>query len=150
MSSPRPLSGTFVTAAEAEHGQLAARLAEAYERIEHFETLATQARSEAESLARLIRDLEEMLGIAPQIAMCEIDGELRGERLREVALAILRERAGDGTPIHYRDWFDALIEAGYRVVGRDPLASFLTQVSRIGRVEKIGRRSGLYRLRVAA
>jgi hypothetical protein len=148
--SPQPLSDSFIAAAKAEREQLDKQLAEALERIEHFEALAINARTEAESLARLIRDLEEVLGIAPQIAICEIDEELRGERLREVALSVLREKAGDGTPIHYRDWFEALTEAGYRVVGRDPLASFLTQVSRIDRVQKVGRRSGLYRLRVAA
>jgi hypothetical protein len=148
--APRPLSDSFVDVANVEREQLAAQLAEVQARIEHFETLAIEARAEAESLARLIRDLEEVLGIAPQIAMCEIDEELRGERLREVALAVLREKAGDGTPIHYRDWFKALTQAGYRVMGRDPLACFLTQVSRIDRVQKIGRRSGLYRLRVAA
>jgi hypothetical protein len=150
VSTPRPLSESFVAAATAERNQLAARLAEVREQAEHFETLAARARGDAESLARLIRDLEETLGIAPQVAMCEIDEKLRGERLREVALAVLRERAGDGAPIHYRDWFEALTGAGYRVLGRDPLASFLTQVSRIDRVEKVGRRSGLYRLRVAA
>lgn len=150
MDSVKPLTDDFVAAAKAEREHLAARLAEAQERVEHFEACAAEARDEAESLARLIRDLEEMLGMASQIAMCEIDEELRGERLREVALDVLHEKAGDGTPIHYREWFAALNEAGFRVVGKDPLASFLTQVSRIDRVEKIGRRTGLYRLRLAA
>jgi hypothetical protein len=150
VSSPEPLSDDFVAAAEVEREKLAALLSEAEERAEHFETLAAEAREQAEALSRLIRDLEEMLGTAPQVAMCEIDEELRGERLRDVALAVLREQAGDGSPIHYRDWFAALGQAGFRVVGKDPLASFLTQVSRIDRVEKIGRRSGLYRLRLAA
>ena len=82
--------------------------------------------------------------------MYEMSEELRGERLREVAIQIIRERAGNGEPIHYRVWYDALVEAGYRVVGKEPLAVFLTQVSRIDRVEKVGRRTGLYRLRLAA
>jgi hypothetical protein len=123
---------------------------EAQERVEHFETVATEARDEADSVARLIRDLDEMLGLSPQVAMCEINEELRGERLREVALDVLRAKVGGGEPIHYRKWFDALVDAGYRVSGKDPLASFLTQVSRIDPVEKVGRRSGLYRLRIAA
>jgi hypothetical protein len=150
MALPKPLSDDFVAAAEVEREQLLERLAETRERVQHFEACAAEVRLEAESLARLIRDLEEMLGIASQIAMCEISEELRGERLREMAIAVLRERAGDGTPIHYREWFAALNEAGFRVSGKDPLASFLTQVSRIARVEKVGRRTGLYRLRLAA
>jgi hypothetical protein len=150
VSLPKPLSDDFAAAAKVELEQLMKRLTEARERVEHFEACAAEARDEAESLTRLIRDLEEMLGIASQIALCEISEALRGERLRDVALTVLREKAGDGTPIHYREWFAALSEAGFRVVGKDPLASFLTQVSRIDRVEKVGRRSGLYRLRLAA
>ena len=150
VDAPKPLTGDFVAVAKAERERLAVRLAEAQERVAHFDACAAEVREEAESLARLIRDLEEMLGMLPQIAMCEIDEELRGGRLREVALDVLREKAGDGTPIHYREWFRALNEAGFRVVGKDPLASFLTQVSRMERVERIGRRTGLYRLRLAA
>ncbi len=82
--------------------------------------------------------------------MCELDTELRGEKLREVAIAVLREATTDGEPIHYRAWFDALVRAGYRVAGKDPLATFLTQVSRIDGVQPVGRRSGLYHLRLAA
>jgi hypothetical protein len=84
------------------------------------------------------------------LAICNVSEELRGERLREVAVDVLRRLALSGDPIHYRAWFDALVEAGFRVSGRDPLASFLTQVTRIDQVESVGRRSGLYRLRIAA
>ncbi len=145
-----PLSNDFVTAARSEHEKLAAQLAEMQARIEHFEALAAEAREGAASVARSIRDLEELLGISSQIAFCEIDEVLRGERLREVAFDVLRDRAQEGEAIHYRAWFDAVAEAGYRVAGKDPLATFLTQISRIDRVEAVGRRSGLYRLRIAA
>jgi hypothetical protein len=147
---PKRLSDDFVTVARSEHEDLAAQLAELQARIEHFEALASEARDEAESIARSIRDLEELLGISSQIAFCEINETLRGERLREVAFDVLRECVREGEAIHYRAWFDALVEAGYRIVGKDPLATFLTHVSRIERVEPVGRRSGLYRLRLAA
>jgi hypothetical protein len=150
MQWPKPLSDDFVAAARAERENLAAQLAEVKKRIEHFDTLATEAREEAESVERSIREIEELLGISTQIAMCQISETLRGERLREVALDVLRERARNGEAVHYRAWFDALVEAGYRVTGKDPLATFLTQITRIDRVEAVGRRSGLYRLRLAA
>jgi hypothetical protein len=150
MASPKPLSDDFVAAAIAERDKLVARLTETQEQERHFDTLATKAREEAAALAASIRDIEETVGLSSQIAICQISEELRGERLREVALEVLRDRAGEGDPIHYRAWFEALVESGYRVTGKDPLATFLTQVSRIDRVERIGRRSGLYRLRVAA
>ncbi len=150
VSARDPLSDEFVAAAAVERDALVTRLQDAEERAAHFEALAGRARDEATSFALSIRAIEEMVGLAPQIAMCEISEELRGERLREVALDVLREKFGRGDPIHYRAWFDALVESGYRVSGQDPLASFLTQVSRIERVERVGRRTGLYRLRAAA
>ena len=150
MAAPESLSSDFVAAAAAERDALAVRLIDAQRRIEHFDGRAAEAREEAESLAASIRAIEEVAGLAPQMALCEISEELRGERLREVALEVLRRLSSSGDPVHYRIWFQALVDSGYRVLGRDPLATFLTQVSRIERVERVGRRSGLYRLRAAA
>jgi hypothetical protein len=147
--APSP-SSNFVEAAKAERHQLRKRLADAQERIEHFETLARAAEDEAKALSARIRAIEEVAGLAPQMAICEISEELRGQRLREVAIEVLRRLAATGDPVHYRAWFDALVDSGFRVSGRDPLATFLTQVTRIDQVESVGRRSGLYRLRVAA
>jgi hypothetical protein len=150
MPIPESLSSNFVTAAEAERETLAARLVDAQERAEHFESLAAQAREEAETLAASIRAIEEVAGLAPQMAISELSEELRGERLREVALDVLRRISSSGDSVHYRVWFEALLGSGYRVSGKDPLATFLTQVSRIERVQSVGRRSGLYHLRAAA
>ena len=47
MPIPESLSSNFVTAAEAERETLAARLVDAQEQAEHFESLAAQAREEA-------------------------------------------------------------------------------------------------------
>lgn len=150
MARAKAVSTEFRKAARVERDLLATRLAEAQERVEHFESLAAEAREEARSLAESIRAIEEVAGLAPQLAMCEINEELRGERLREVALEVLQRLSASGDPVHYRIWFEALVQAGFRVSGRDPLATFLTQITRIENVESVGRRSGLYRLRVAA
>ncbi len=146
----KALSSDFLEAARVERDLLVTRLAEVQERVEHFETLAAEAREEAKSLADSIRAIEEVAGLAPQLAMCEICEELRGERLREVALEVLRRLSVSGDPVHYRLWFETLVQAGFRVSGRDPLATFLTQITRIDKVESVGRRSGLYRLKAAA
>lgn len=150
MARATSVSSDFLEAARVERDLLATRLAEVQGRVENFETLAAEAREEAKSLADSIRAIEEVTGLAPQLAMCEISEELRGERLREVALEVLQRLSASGDPVHYRIWFEALVQAGFRVPGRDPLASFLTQITRIDKVESVGRRSGLYRLRVAA
>jgi len=143
-------SGDFLAAATAERARLLTRLEHAQERLAHLETLAAQARNAADELAESIRAIEEVAGLAPQMALSEISEQLRGERLREVALEVLHRLSACGDPVHYRAWFDALAESGYQVSGRDPLATFLTQITRIDEVESVGRRSGLYRLRVAA
>lgn len=150
MAIAQEMSSDFLTAAQAERDRLAALLGEIQARLEHFETLAAEAREQAKSLSDSIRSVEEVAGLAPQLALCEISEELRGERLREVALEVLQRLSVSGDPVHYRVWFEALVESGYRILGRDPLATFLTQVTRIGAVQSVGRRSGLYRLRVAA
>src|SRR5262245_58587915 len=128
MSKAVSASSKFVQVAKAERDLLASQLADAQRRVEHFETLAEEASGEAQSLTARIRAIEEAAGLAPQMAMCEISEELRGERVREVALDVLRRLSESGDPVHYRVWFDALVEAGFRVSGQDPLATFLTQV----------------------
>jgi hypothetical protein len=150
MASAEAMSNDFLIAARAERDRLATRLAETQERVEHFETLAAEAREQAKSLSDSIRAVEEVAGLAPQLAICEISEELRGERLREVALEVLQRLSASGDPVHYRVWFATLVDSGYRISGRDPLATFLTQVTRIDRVQSVGRRSGLYQLKVAA
>jgi hypothetical protein len=93
--------------------------------------------------------MDEMLGLAPQLSLDALHGELRGQRLRETAVELLRQKKGVGSVVHYREWYSLLLEAGVRVAGKDPLATFLTQVARAPGVESVRPRSGLYRLRAA-
>lgn len=55
---------------------------------------------------------------------------LRGARLREVAIRLLYEQHGYGKVVHYQQWFALLAENGYVVLGKRPLATFLTNVGR--------------------
>lgn len=57
---------------------------------------------------------------------------------------MLSERHPKGEPIHYKQWYALLREAGYAVGGKDPMATFLASVSRSPAVQAAGRRSGLY------
>lgn len=98
---------------------------------------------------RLLGQLDEMLGVAPQLSMTEADEALRGQRLRDVAIQILKSRRGEAVAVHYREWYELVVHEGHRVAGKDPIATFLTQVSRASEIEPVGRRSGLYRLRAA-
>lgn len=123
-------------------------------RIDERKTEAEELRLRAEELERaaaadavMLREIEDVLDLAPQLRVDLQTEELRGQRLREVAVAILRAEVGAGTPIHYRDWFRLVRNAGHRVAGTNPLAAFLTVISRSEQVERVGTRSGLYQLR---
>jgi hypothetical protein len=55
---------------------------------------------------------------------------LRGALIRETAVRVLAMKLGPDEPVHYRDWFALLEGQGFRLTGKDPLATFLTQLSR--------------------
>ncbi len=69
---------------------------------------------------------------------------LRGPAIREVAVSLLAARGG-ADALHYRAWFDLLTDAGYQVAGKDPLAVFLTQLSRSPLIRK-STQAGVYEI----
>lgn len=132
-----------------EYRALRGRVEQSRERAERLRGLFEQAEEQVAGEEKLLRDLAAVLGLSAQTSLDELDGRLRGQRLREVAVRVLKERHAIGEPIHYRVWFNLLREEGYAVAGKDPVATFLAQVSRAAEVEPVGRRSGLYLLRAA-
>jgi hypothetical protein len=71
------------------------------------------------------------------------DAVLRGPAIREAAVKVLVAHERDS--IHYREWFELLAHTGHEIAGKDPLAVFLTQISRSPAVTK-GSRPGVYAL----
>ena len=63
-------------------------------------------------------------------------GKLRGPAIREVAVEVLLAEPSQIEAIHYRRWYELVTDAGYAVVGKDPLAVFLTQLTRSPLVRK--------------
>jgi hypothetical protein len=55
---------------------------------------------------------------------------LRGAAIRETAVRVLATNSQPQAPVHYRDWFELLTSNGFMPAGKDPLATFLTQVGR--------------------
>jgi hypothetical protein len=108
--------------------------------------LVEQVDAELAETASVLRRMDDLLGLAPQLSIEALDGELRGRQLQEVAVRVLRERRTPGDEIHYREWYRLLVEVGLRVGGRDPVGTFLTQIARAPEVESVRPRSGLYRL----
>jgi hypothetical protein len=125
---------------------IAARVSELREQSHRLRALTDRVDAELEEAARMLRGIEEMLGEAPQLSLDAFNGELRGRRLREIAIEVLRQRRPAGDVVHYRDWYELLVTAGLRVAGKDPLATFLTQINQAPEVTSVKPRSGLYRL----
>jgi hypothetical protein len=59
---------------------------------------------------------------------------LKGPKIREVAVRLLVEAGLEG--LHYKEWFALLAREGHAVAGKDPLAVFLTQLTRSPVVRK--------------
>ncbi|MGD0272301.1 MAG: hypothetical protein ABSB96_00990 [Gaiellaceae bacterium] len=127
---------------------VAARLIALRDQSRRLHEFVERVDADVEETSRFLRQMDEMLGLAPQLSL-EMHGELRGQRLREIAVEVLREKKGVGSVVHYREWYDLLLDAGLRVAGKDPLATFLTQIARAPNVESVRPRSGLYCLRAA-
>jgi hypothetical protein len=70
---------------------------------------------------------------------------LRGPAIREAAVQVLIGRPEHIEALHYRRWYELLAPAGYEVAGKDPLAVFLTQLSRSPVVRK-ATQPGIYEL----
>jgi hypothetical protein len=132
-----------------EYLTVRSRIGEARERADRLRRLADHVEERAAADEHILRELEGAMGMRAQLQIEQLDRTLRGRRLAEVAVAILRRERRPGQPIHYREWFALLTAAGFTASGKDPLASFLAQVSRTPEVEAVGDRSGRYRLRAA-
>jgi hypothetical protein len=62
---------------------------------------------------------------------------LRGPSIRKTAVRVLVADSLDKPDaIHYREWFTKLVDAGYDIAGKDPLAVFLSQITRSPAVMK--------------
>jgi hypothetical protein len=46
----------------------------------------------------------------------------------------------------YRDWYELLRSRGLVVSGKEPVNTFLAQINRSASVERVGRRTGRYRV----
>jgi hypothetical protein len=117
------------------------------------ESFVESARAEREKLIAEWRDciarheeLGEMIGAEDQLSIVELSDELRGERLREIAARVLWRHFRVGDVVHYRQWLDLVVAEGHQIGGKNPTATFLTQVARVESVERVGKRSGLYKL----
>lgn len=105
---------------------------------------------EQDSPFQVQRSLRAVEPAAPEHPVPEYEtspphGYLRGADIRVAAVRILASTENPARPIHYGEWYALLTQAGYGVGGRDPQATFLTQVGRSPLVKHTGER-GFYAL----
>jgi hypothetical protein len=134
---------------ESERSRLTKRADELGPLSHQLRQLLEQIESELRENARRLRELDEHLGRAPQLPIDALDDELFGRRLREVAVEVLRQHRSEGQPIHYRQWLELVLQSGVRVGGKNPAATFLTQITKAEDIESVRPRSGLYRLKAS-
>lgn len=149
MSPDEALSDRLRAAAACEREVVLRRVGELTEQAERLRGLLEGVEGELAGARRLLCQLEEMLGIARQMPIVDPEGILRGQRIRAVAIQVLKRHRRSRDAVHYREWYELLVRDGHRVAGRNPVATFLAELSRAPEVEKVGRRTGLYRLAVA-
>jgi hypothetical protein len=131
---------------DAERGALVERIAQLQQRVELHRSVFEQLAEQLATEQRLLREIEELHDQRPQLRLERLDRELKGRRLQDVAVEVLRRRVGDDAVVHYREWFSMLQAEGFEVGGRNPVNTFLTNVNRSASVRRVGERSGLYSL----
>jgi hypothetical protein len=133
-----------------EAAALSARIRAQSEQAKRLRSLAERIEAQTVEDRHALNDLEGVLGKAAQLDIDDFDRRLGGQRLERVAIRLFREQADGIEEIHYRAWFDMVREAGYEVSGKNPLGTFLAQLNRSEAIERVGKRTGLYRLCLVA
>jgi hypothetical protein len=82
----------------AEREAVTLRVADPRLQSESIHAVAELVDRDLASAERLPRQMDEVLGLAPQLAIENLGGEIRGQRLREVAVEVLRQRRGACLP----------------------------------------------------
>jgi hypothetical protein len=156
--TPGP-SARLLRAAAAERDELArhrGRLVTAREELREELARIDASLHELDERARL---LDRLAGPAPRPAAAGggdhppgsdreprgAGATLRGPAIRRAAVEVLLALPEPPEAIHYRDWYEAVRVAGFTVAGKDPLAVFLTQISRSPVIRKSSQ-AGVYEL----
>jgi hypothetical protein len=138
--------GDLTSSLRGEYELLLVRVMQQREQADRLRALAGHVEEHTQRDEHLLQEMAGALGIATQLRIEDLSPRLRGQRLQEVALQVLSTHWGVNREIHYRHWFDLVQEQGYRIGGKDPIATFLAQIHRAPGVESLRRRSGRYQL----
>jgi hypothetical protein len=130
----------------AQRQSLLVQIEQEREQVVALERVVQDLAQQLERRQRVLEELDSVLGMTPQLRLDQSSVLLRGRRLSEIAIEILFEERGGSAEVHYTEWFSLVRARGHLVAGKEPLNTFLTQINRSPVVEKVGRRTGRYRL----
>jgi hypothetical protein len=137
-------SDGFLESVKEERDRLADQVAQLRLAAAKHQELAATLGRDATTLEMRLRDLENMVEAEP--APSKPSEPLRGREIWETALAALLRVRSQPVEIHYRQWYELVIGDGRAIAGKDPLASFLTQIGRSPLVQRVRERAGYYRV----
>lgn len=129
-----------------ERKSLLARIEQQREQLEELKGVVERLSERLTHDERTLEEIDSVLGKSPQLRIEDSNLRLRGQRLEEVAIAILAEERGVDAEVHYREWFELLRSRGHLVAGKEPVNTFLAQINRSDAVVSVGRRTGRYKL----
>jgi hypothetical protein len=130
----------------AERRTLLGRIEHEREQLERLQEIVANLSDRLAHDERMLADIDAVLGRSTQLRLEDADIRLRGRRLEQVAIDVLESELGASAEVHYRQWFELLRSRGHLVAGKEPLNTFLSQINRSDEVERVGRRTGVYRL----
>jgi hypothetical protein len=119
--------------------RIGTRLTRLYAEAHALEKVADELGEQRELLNHFAEEVETGLANATRrLSVVPDEGSapgnrvtvLRGARIRETAVRVLAAHTEPEVPVHYRDWFNLLTAQGFMPAGKDPLATFLTQIGR--------------------
>jgi hypothetical protein len=99
-------------------------------------------RSEDSELATAEQPQEEIDTLGREVPEAQL---IRGPTIREAAVRVLLGQPEYIEALHYRRWYELVSDAGYAISGKNPLAVFLTQITRSPVVRKTNQ-AGIYEL----
>ena len=147
-------SNALRRAAISEHGRIERVRGRLEAREQRLLEQLDEVRAELAAVGERSRLLVEILGPIASVpaagdaaSRADAGVVLRGKELRERASQILYERHGADCDVHYRQWLDDVLAAGYDIAAKDPPAAFLTTASRSPVIVR-GDKPGTYRIDV--
>jgi hypothetical protein len=135
---------------ERRRGQLARKRERVLAQLEPIDRALAEIDERVALLQRLAGDLPTGNGTVNALSVARAGGKrLFGAAIRETAVRTVRSQPQAVEALHYRDWYELVRRAGYVIAGSDPLAVFLTQLTRSPVVQR-STQPGVYALDLAA